>query len=400
MKKFWIILLVVVLVGGGWWWKSRNSTDAATGPDSSRQRGPGVIPVRAYKIKRADLPLFIDGLGTVTPLNAVTVRSRVDGQLEKLFFTEGQHVEEGKLIAQIDPRAFQVQLDLALAQQAKDQSALKNAQVELERYRAAGDAIPQQQIDTQIATVEQFQASLKSDQATIDSARLQLDYARITAPISGRIGMKTIDAGNMIHSSDSNGLALIAQTQPITVVFSVTQEQVARVLQQYRKGVKLQVDAYDRDMKTKLATGTLTAIDNQVDPSTGSVKLKATFANEDESLYPNQFVNARLQVETLKDVVLMPSVGLQRGPDSTFVYAIKDDSTVEVRPVTIGESSGDQLVVKSGLQEGERIVVEGVDKLQPGTKVNVREGSSTRPTSGPATAPSASGEHSHRKSQP
>ena len=331
------------------------------------------IPVVGLPTKLGDMPVYQNGLGTVTPLQTVTVKSRVDGELIKVEYREGQTVHQGDLLAQIDPRPFQVQLLQAEGQLAKDEAGLKNAQVDLERYKVliSQDSVPRQQLDTQAALVTQFEASIKSDQAQVEAARLNLTYSRITAPFTGIVGLRLVDPGNMVHATDPNGLLVITQQQPISVVFTIPSDALPSVLKQTRAGRKLTVEAWDRELKNKLATGSLLAIDNQIDQTTGTVRIKALFPNETFTLYPSQFVNARLWVDTLEKAVLAPTAALQRSPQSTYVYVVKPDSTVELRNVEVQLTEGDQTAVKTGLQSGEMVVVDGVDKLQPGSKVSL-----------------------------
>jgi len=342
-------------------------------PKPGRPQGLRAVPVIAVTARRGDLGVYQAGLGTVTPLKTVTVRSRVDGELVQVAYREGQLVHAGDLLAQIDPRPFQVQLHQAEGQLAKDAAALKNAQVDLERYRILieQDSIPRQQLDTQLATVDQIAAAIKSDQAQVESARLNLTYSRIVAPISGVVGLRQVDPGNMVHASDPNGLVVITQPQPITVVFTIAADRIQPVVQQTKAGAHLVVEAWDRDLKRKLAMGSLLAIDNQIDPTTGTVRIKALFPNEDSSLYPNQFVNARLLVDTLHGAVLVPTAAIQRSPQSSYVYAVKADGTVEMRDVDVQLSEGDDSAIRKGVSPGDVVVVDGVDKLQPGTLVVV-----------------------------
>ncbi len=345
------------------------------------RRGPAVVPpgagagrpvpVLAVMARTLDLPVSLTGLGTVTSINTATVRSRVDGQLIRVAFTEGQFVKEGDLLAEIDPRPFQVQLMQAEGQLAKDQAAHKNASMDQERFRSlvAQGILPRQQLDAQTSTVNQFEGALKADQAQVESAKLNLVYSRITAPISGRVGLRLVDPGNMVRANDASGLAVINPIQPINVVFTVPADSIQQVLARSRDGRRLAVEAYDRDLKNKLATGTLAAIDNQVDPATGTVKLKGIFPNQDASLFPNQFVNARLLVDELKGVVTVPTAALQRSPQGAFVYVVKGDGTVDMRPVEVQATEGDLTALRKGVRDGELVVTDGLEKLRPGSKV-------------------------------
>jgi multidrug efflux system membrane fusion protein len=346
------------------------------------------VPVVAAAAESGTMPVYLNGLGTVTSLNTVTVHTRVDGQLDAVMFREGDLVRKGELLAQIDPRPFQVQMHQAEGTLARDQAALKNAQIDLQRYQAlfAQDAIPQQQLATQMATVTQDESVIKSDQAQVDNARLNLTYSRITAPITGRVGLRLVDPGNIVHASDPNGLIVITQRQPIGVLFTIPEDSLPGVLAQLRRSRTLAVEAWNRDMTAKLATGALLTVDNEIDPTTGTVRLKATFPNQQEALFPNQFVNARLLLDTLDGIVMVPAAAIQRNQQSTFVYVVKPDDTVELRTVDLRLTEGDRVAIDRGLAAGERVVVEGVDKLQPGMKVAASLGGTDGRSGGPGNA--------------
>jgi multidrug efflux system membrane fusion protein len=362
----------MVATAQGFW--PRTGQGATQGQKPPETAIPRAVPVVATAARQGKLNTYLTGLGSVTASNIVTVRTRVDGQLIKVAFQEGQVVRQGDLLAEIDPRPFQVQLAQAQGQMARDQAQLKNAQRDLERFKIllSRDLISKQEFDAQLAAVDQYEGAIKSDQAQVDNAKLQLTYSRITAPISGRIGLRLVDHGNMVHANDSNGLAVITQLQPVAVLFNIPQDDLPRVLSKMRSGPALVVEAYNRDLKQKLATGTLLTIDNQIDPNTGTIRCKAIFANEDQALFPNQFVNARLLVDTKPDAVIVPAAAIQRSLQSTFVYVVKDDGAVEMRNVVVGASEADHISVESGLAPGEVVVTEGVDRLQQGTKVAAR----------------------------
>jgi multidrug efflux system membrane fusion protein len=357
---------VAIVLVGAWLLKGRGG-EATKGP------GARPIPVVAAVAKTRDMDVILTGLGTITPLNAATVRSRVDGQLIRVAFREGQTVAQGQLLAEIDPRPFQVQLTQAQGQYAKDEATLKNARMDLERAQALvkQGIISQQQIDAQQAAVNQAEGALKSDQGAIESAKLNLTYSRIVSPVTGRAGLRLVEPGNMIRASDPNGLVVVTPMHPITAIFTLPADQVTRVLEQGRGGKKLTAEAWDRDFKTKLSVGSLQAVDNQVDAATGTVKLRAEFINKDESLFPNQFVNIRLQLDTLKGAVVVPSAAIQRSPSATFVYVVRADGTVEARDVAVAFTEGDDTALAKGLAAGEKVVVDGVDKLRPGSRVSL-----------------------------
>jgi multidrug efflux system membrane fusion protein len=391
-----IAISAVVLVALIWWMMGRGSVGAA---DRANAAGSRTIPVIAAVARKGDMPIYLRGLGTVTPLATATVRTQVDGEIQEMNFVEGQTVHAGELLMQIDPRPFEVQLTQAEGQLAKDEAALKNAQLDLERDKLAKDAISQQQLDTQIALVDQDAAAIKVDHGQIDAVKLNLIYSRITAPVSGRIGLRLVDLGNIVHTTDANGLAVITQLQPITVVFSLDQDDIPQILKSNSDGKTPQVDAYDRDMTTKLASGTLSALDNQVNTSSGTVLLKATFANEDNELFPNQFVNAQLLVSTERGKIIVPVAAVQQGPDGAFVWIVKPDSTVDVRTIKTGTVQGDQAVIESGLAAGEKVVVDGFDKLVPGSSVSVKQQQSGANAASGSTATTQRSHHRQSTTQ-
>jgi membrane fusion protein, multidrug efflux system len=381
---WWLWTLVIVgLVVGIWYFRGARTPSEAANPSgpagAGRARGgPGgsgmgnfSVPVVVAAAQHGDLPVYFNGIGNVTAFNTVTVHSRVDGQLINVAFREGQYVHEGDLLAQIDPRPFQVQLEQAQGQLAKDQAQRKDAQVNFERYKLLFNegVIPQQQLDTQGALVGQFDGAITSDQSQIDNAKLQLTYSRITAPISGRIGLRLVDPGNIVHATDPNGLLVITQLQPIAVIFTLPQDELPQVNAKLRAGVQLSVDAYDRDDTQKIAAGKLLTIDNQIDPTTGTYKLKSVFDNKDNALFPNQFVNVHMLVDTKHDLTIVPAPAIQRGPQGTYVYVVGGDNTVKIHPVTIAQTAGNSVGLSSGLNTGDVVVTDGQDKLQDGSKV-------------------------------
>lgn len=386
-SRWWLWLLVLGVIAFGVWYyrNSRNANQAvdaaAPGVANKGKGGPGsgglVVPVVVATAQLGDLPVYFNGLGTVTAFNTVTVRSRVDGQLISIAFKEGQFVHQGDLLAQIDPRPFQVQLEQAMGQLAKDQAQRRDAEVNLDRFKLLfkEGVIPQQQLDTQGALVGQVDGALESDRSQIDNAKLQLTYSRITAPISGRIGLRLVDVGNIVHASDTTGLLVITQLQPVSVIFSLPQDQLPAVNGKLRSGVQLSVDAYDRDDTAKIASGKLQTIDNQIDLTTGTYKLKSMFTNVDNALFPNQFVNVHLLVDTKRNLTIVPAAAIQRGPQGTYLYAVaKDpatkDTIAKIYPVTIAQNAGNSVGLSAGVNPGDVVVIDGQDKLQDGTKIN------------------------------
>jgi multidrug efflux system membrane fusion protein len=405
----WIVALAIIVALGVWYFRaSRASTEAqgaaAQGAPGGAakggrgQGGAGVVPVVVATAQKGDLPVYYNGLGTVTAFNTVTVRSRVDGQIVKINFTEGQTVHQGDALVEIDPRPYQVQLEQAEGQIAKDQAQLRDVQVDYERYQLLfkEGVIPKQQVDTQQAQVGQYQGAIKADQGVIDNAKLQIVYAHITAPITGRVGLRLVDMGNIVHAADTTGLLVITQLQPISVIFSLPEDQLSQVLSKMH-GNQLPVDAYDRDDTIKIATGKLVTVDNQIDTTTGTYKLKAVFGNENNVLFPNQFVNIHLLVDTKHNVTIVPSPAIQRGPQGTYVFTAQPDNTVKIVPVTMALSSGNSVGLSSGVQPGDTVVIDGQDKLQDGSKIEARapvggpSGQSGRQAQGQSqTAPSDS----------
>jgi membrane fusion protein, multidrug efflux system len=333
----------------------------------------GPVPVGVATAQKGDMPVTLSGLGTVTPLATVTVKTQINGYLMSVGFQEGQHVKKGDFLAQIDPRPYQVALEQAEGQLAKDQALLKNARLDLQRYNTlvAQNSIARQTRDTQTSLVSQYQATIVSDKAQIDAQKLNLIYCHITSPVTGRVGLRQVDPGNYVQTSDANGIVVVTQLQPISVIFTLPEDNLPQVLQQYHAGTMLQATAYDRTGTIKIATGKLETIDNQIDTTTGTVKLRAVFDNSDEALFPNQFVNIKLLVQTLHDAVLVPSSAIQRGAPGTFVYLVKPGDRVAMQKVEAGPTDGVHVVIRSGLQFGDRVVDDGADRLKDGAKVTI-----------------------------
>jgi multidrug efflux system membrane fusion protein len=366
-----LALMATALVIAYLYWpgtESGKDTRGRGGPVGARDRP---APVVTETVHSGDLPIYLTGLGTVTPRHSVTVRSRVDGQLLRVAFQEGQTVQAGDLLAEIDPRPFQVQLLQAQGALTRDQALLANARIDLDRYQTLyqQDSGSKQQWDTQKALVDQYKGAIQTDQAQIENAKLQLTYARITAPIGGRIGLRLMDPGNIVHTSDATGLVVINEITPITVVFTLPEDHLPMVLRRTNTGARLPVEAFDRSRKKRLATGSLLTLDNQVDTTTGTFRLKAEFPNQDGALFPNQFVNVRLLADTLNDATLVSTAAIQRGVQGTFVYVVGPERTVSVRLVRLGPIEGDVVAIEDGLSPGESVVIDGADKLRDGAKV-------------------------------
>jgi membrane fusion protein, multidrug efflux system len=362
------ILALLVVAGVVWW--SRQAT--APQPGGGRSSGPmSIVP---EVVGKGDIGINLNALGTVTSLATVTIRTQISGYLMKVDFKEGDDVKKGDVLAEIDPRPYEAALAQANGNLARDEALLKGAQVDLARYQglAAQNAVPRQTLDTQIALVAQDQGTVEADRAAVKAAQVNLQYCHIVSPLNGRVGLRQVDQGNYVTPGDTNGLVVITQMQPISVLFTLPEDNIQTVLKRMQAGAVLPAFAYDRSGATKIADGTLQTFDSQIDPTTGTIKARAQFANETKALYPNQFVNIRLLVDTHKDVTTMSTAGIQRGVPGTFVYLVNADSTVSVRPVKLGVTEGERVEVISGLTPGDRIVIDGADKLRDGAKINVR----------------------------
>ncbi len=383
-RRRWIWVALALVVVGIVVWIVAARYSRASQANQAKARGPAITPVTAVVAHKGDIGVYLTGLGAVTPLYTVTVRTRVDGQLMKVLYKEGQTVHKGELLAVIDPRPFEVQLTQAQGQLIKDQAALENARVDLTRYQELikRNAVAEQTLATQKALVLQDEGAVKTDQGLVASAKLNLVYSNITSPITGRVGLRLVDPGNIVHATDTNGLLVITQIEPISVIFTISEEQVPPVLERVRAGQHLPVDAYNRDLKTKLSEGALMTLDNQIDQTTGTLRLRALFNNKDDALFPNQFVNARLLVNEKHNVTLVPNTAIQRNAQTTYVYLVKPDQTVTIRPVTVGTSDADESEIVSGLSPSDVVVTTGVDKLQEGSKVNAQIGGAGSARSG------------------
>jgi len=370
LRPFLWLLLVLLIVGAGVWYFPRSETQQK---NAGRPQAGAPIPVGVAPVTKGDMPVILSQLGTVTPLATVTLKTQINGYLTEVAFQEGQMVKKGDFLAQIDPRPYQVALEQAEAQLAKDQALLRNARVDLQRYNTlvAENSIARQTRDTQVSLVAQYEATTKSDQAQIDAQKLNLTYCHIVAPVTGRVGLRQVDAGNYVQTSDPNGIVVVTQLQPISVIFTLPEDNLPEVFKRWHAGALLPVTAYDRSGSVELDKGTLSTIDNQIDTTTGTVKLRAMFNNEQLALFPNQFVNVQLVVDTLHNVDIVPSASIQRGAPGTFVYLVKPDHTVAVQKVKLGPTDGRHVAILSGLEPGESIVVDGTDRLRDGAKVTL-----------------------------
>lgn len=380
--KSLLVLIILGLIAYFGFRHFHNAQQTAAHARSDLKSRPATVTAVAAKI--ADMKVYLNAIGTVTPRNVVIIKPRIDGQLMRVLFNEGQYVREGELLAEIDARPYQVQLAQAQGQMATDQALLRNAELDSERYRTllAQDSVAKQQTDTQASLVRQYQGKVQSDQSQIDNARLQLTYTRITSPISGRIGLRQVDVGNIVHQSDINGLLSIAQVKPINVIFSIPQDNLSSVLTPTHKGEKLPVEVYGRDQQTRLADGVVSSVDNQIDTTTGTVKVKAQFTNDNEALFPNQFVNVRILLDLKKGAMVVPNSAIQRGSQGTFVYVVKPDQTVTVKPVRVTVSESDLSAIEGEIAAGDLIVTDGADKLREGTKVQVATANGSQKNAG------------------
>jgi membrane fusion protein, multidrug efflux system len=386
-RLFWV-LLVVAIIAAAVWYYPRPESQPKTG---GRNQGPA--PVAVATVQKGDMPVTLTGLGTVTPLATVTVKTQINGYLTEVAFREGQMVKKGDFLAQIDPRPYQVALEQAEGQLAKDQALLKNAQLDLQRYNTlvAQNSIAKQTRDTQVSLVAQDQAAIKTDQAQVDAQKLNLVYAHIVSPVTGRVGLRQVDAGNYVQTSDPNGIVVVTQLQPISVIFTLPEDNLPAVMKQVHAGATLSVTAYERTGTTELGKGRLETVDNQIDTTTGTVKLRAIFDNEQQILFPNQFVNIQLLVDTLHDSDIVPRAAIQHGAPGAFVYVVKPDQTVAVQKVKVGPADGQNIAVLDGLQPGEKVVVDGSDRLREGAKVTVAGSGGERHEPGEANAAAGPG---------
>lgn len=391
MKRLRTLLgigLGLAIVAGAGWYISQTGTTSAPRQAAGRFGAGMPTPVGIAAAAKGEIPVVIRALGTVTPLHTVNVKTQITGQLLKVDFKEGQMVKQGDLLALVDPRPYDVALQQAIGQQQKDEALLKNAQTDLERYRklVAQDSIARQQLDTQQSLVRQYEAALVIDQAAVDAAKLNVAYTRIVSPITGRIGLRTVDPGNYVSMSDATSICIIIQIQPISVLFTIPEDTLPQVRERLKAGARLEVRVLDRAQKSEIAIGRLDTHDNLIDITTGTVKLRAVFDNKDDALFPNQFVNVRLLVDTVKDATIVPVAAIQRGQPGTFVYLVKADDTVEIRVIELGATDGDKVQIVKGLQPGDQVVIDGTDRLRDGAKIRRPGGGPPRAASGPPIA--------------
>jgi membrane fusion protein, multidrug efflux system len=377
---------LAVVVGAGWY-ISQNGTTSTPAARQGRFAAGAATPVGIAAAAKGEIPVVVRALGTVTPLNTVNVKTQITGQLIKVEFKEGQMVKQGDLLAVVDPRPYDVALQQAIGTMQKDEALLKNAQTDLERYKklVAQDSIARQQYDTQISLVRQYEAALVVDQAQVDAAKLNVTYTKILSPLTGRIGLRLVDQGNYVTMADATSICIIIQVQPISVLFTIPEDSLPQVRARLKAGATLEVRVLDRAQKTELAVGKLDTHDNVIDTTTGTVKLRGTFDNKDEALFPNQFVNVRLLVDTVKDATVVPVAAIQRGQPGTYVYLVKADDTVAIKVVTLGVTDGEKVQITSGLEVGDEVVIDGTDRLRDGAKIR-RPGANPRVTSGPPVA--------------
>jgi multidrug efflux system membrane fusion protein len=394
-RRWGVLLVLMVAAGAGWWMYTR---PAPQQPQLRRTDFAAPTQVVAATASLGDIDITLNALGTVTSLATVTIRSQISGYLVKVAYEEGQIVKKGDLLAEIDSRPYELALALAQGSLARDKALLATAQLDLKRYQdlAKTNAIPRQQLDTQASLVVQYEGTIISDQAQIDTAKLNITYCHIVAPVSGRVGLRLVDQGNYVTPGDATGLVVITQLQPISVIFTTAEDNLPQIQKRLRANATLQATAFDRTGVTKLSVGELKTLDNQIDTTTGTVKLRALFANEDDNLFPNQFVNIQLLVDVVHEATIIPTSAVQRGAPGTFVYLVGADSTVSVKPIDLGPSSGERVAVRSGLSPGNRVVIDGADRLRNGAKVVIRDGppgaaaaASSSPPSAAAMAPSA-----------
>jgi multidrug efflux system membrane fusion protein len=380
--------LGIAIVAGAGWYISQSGTTPPARQAGGRFGAGQPTPVGIAAAAKGDVPVVIRALGTVAPLHTVNVKTQITGQLIKVEFKEGQMVKQGDLLAVVDPRPYDVALQQAIGAQQKDEALLKNAQTDLERYTklVAQDSIARQQLDTQRSLVRQYEAALVMDQAAVDAAKLNVTYTRIVAPITGRIGLRTVDPGNYVTMGDATSICIIIQISPISVLFTIPEDTLPQVRERLKSGASLEVRVLNRAQKNELAVGRLDTHDNIIDTTTGTVKLRAVFDNKDDALFPNQFVNVRLLVDTVKDATVVPVAAIQRGQPGTFVYLVKADDTVEIRVVELGVTDGDRVQIVSGLQPGEQVVIDGTDRLRDGAKIRRPGTAPPRTTAGPPVA--------------